>query len=101
MDSTGTASVARIIGPYEPTNAWLGPPCQLGECGLAQLLGYEPSVVGDKITYIRLNTPMPCPPRGTCPPSTAMIPAASFIGDEPEQNLSKDATVQPMLRSVF
>jgi len=23
MDSTGTASVARIIGPYEPTHAWL------------------------------------------------------------------------------
>ena len=49
-------------------------------------------VVGEKITYIRLNTPMPCPPRGACPRSTARTPTASFIGHEPEQYLSRDAT---------
>ena len=87
--------------PDEPTIAWLGPLCQLMECGLAQLLGYEPSDIGEKITYIRLNTPMPCPPRGTCPRSTARAPAASFIGDEPEQNLSRDATSQPMSNGCF
>jgi RHS repeat-associated protein len=39
---------------------------------------------------------MPCPPRGTCPRSTAGAPAASFIGDVPEQNCSRDATAWPM-----
>ena len=89
------------LEPDEPSNAWLGPPCQLRECGLAQLLGYEPSDIGEKINYIRLNSPKPCPPRGTCPRSTSRAPAASFIGDEPEPNLSRDGTSQPMLSPMF
>ena len=64
-----------------------------------QLLGYEPSMVaGAKITYVKLNTPMPSPPHGTCPRSTAGAPAASFIGDVPCQNWSRDATAQAMSR---
>jgi hypothetical protein len=33
-----------------------------------QLLGYEPSVFSrDKLTYVKLNTPTPCPATGSGP----------------------------------
>ena len=37
---------------------------------MGQLLGYEPFAVEGKLAYIKLNTPMPCPPRGTVPDNT-------------------------------
>jgi hypothetical protein len=68
---------------------------------LAQLLGHEPSDGGEKRTSIKLSITVRCPPRGTCPRSTAEAPAASFIGDVPEQNLNRDATGQPMLGLMY
>ena len=35
------------------------------------------------LAYVRLNIPVPCLPRGTCPWLTTGAPVASFIGDAP------------------
>lgn len=72
-------------------HSWRSATCQLrGHSRIVvteQLLGYKHSMVaGAEITYVRLNTPMPCLPRSTCLWSTRRAPAASFISDVPGWN---------------
>ena len=51
------------------------------------LLGYEPSIFArDKLAYVSLNIPTPCPPRGAFPRSTGGASVASFINDAPGPN---------------
>jgi len=52
---------------------------------MGRLLDYEASERG-KLIYVKLNTPMTCPPRATCPWSTGGAPVASFINDGPDPN---------------
>ena len=56
----------------------------------------EHSQIEEILAYIRLNTPVTCPPRATCPRSTGGVPVASFINDGPDQNCGRDATAQAM-----
>jgi hypothetical protein len=52
--------------PHKPTNA-PGVPTKMT---LAQLLASERFSHEAKVGYVKLNIPMPCPPRGTVPVNT-------------------------------
>ena len=74
--------------------------CQLrGHSGIivtGHLLGSEPSMVaGVKLAYVRVNTPMPSPPRGTCPGQPRGVPQP-LSSVEIRVKISRDATAQAM-----
>jgi hypothetical protein len=45
-------------------------PCHRIDLAPEQLLGYEHFSNEVKLAYVKLNIPMPCPPRGTVPVNT-------------------------------
>jgi hypothetical protein len=47
-----------------------------------------------KLAYIRLNTPMTCPPRATCPGLTFILASRLFHRECVRANCGRDATVQ-------
>jgi hypothetical protein len=56
------------------------------ESSLGSFSAMEPSLIEENFAYIKLNTPVTCPPRATCPWSTGGALVASFINDVPGQN---------------
>lgn len=56
--------------PRKPTHAWCHPGINLAP---GQLLGYEGFSRRSQARLHQLNTPMPCPPRGTVPVNQSIV----------------------------